>query len=302
MSGKTSFENITLCDIVRYAVTCFEKAELSYGHGTAGAFDEACFLVCETLKLEPGQIETFWNARLLGTEAKALLTLIDRRVTTRKPAAYLLNTAYSQGYKFYVDERVIVPRSYIAEILCGEVSPVPDEMPVRRILDLCTGSGTLAVIAADLFPDAAVDAVDLSPDALEVARRNVGDYGLEDRITLYHGNLYDPLPKGVRYDLILTNPPYVDKPGMDTLPPEYDAEPKMALDGGADGLDLVHVILARAADYLAEDGLMICEVGYAGATLAEAYADTSFTWLETENSVREVFFMTREELGNLSSR
>lgn len=285
---------LTLCDLVRHAVTQFEKAGLSYGHGTGNSFDEACFLALEHLHLPVERLEAFWHARLTEGERSGLIALFDKRIKTRKPASYLVNKAYVQGFPFYVDERVIVPRSFIAEILCGDFSPVPE--PPARVLDLCTGSGCLAILAAQLWPEAIVDAVDLSPDALEVARRNVIDYGLEDRLNLYQGDLFVPLPKGVKYDLIITNPPYVDEEGMDALTPEFQAEPALALDGGPDGLDIVHKILKSARDFLTEDGMLICELGRCGSALSNAYPDTSFSWLDTENSTGEVFFLSRDEL------
>lgn len=285
---------LTLCDLVRRAVTRFEKAGLTYGHGTDNSFDEACFLALEYLRLPAERLEAFWHARLTEDERKGLLALFDERVETRKPASYLLNRAYIQGFPFYVDERVIVPRSFIAEILCGELSPAP-EAPAR-ILDLCTGSGCLAVLAAQIWPEAQIDAVDLSPGALDVARRNVADYGLEERITLYRGDLFAPLPENAAYDLIITNPPYVDREGMDALTPEFRAEPAMALDGGADGLDIVHEILKSARARLSPGGMLLCELGRCGPALSAAYPDAPFSWLDTENSAGEVFFITSDDL------
>ncbi len=290
---------LTLCDLIRYGTSTFEAAVLTYGHGTDNAFDEACFIVLETLHLAPEQLEAFWHARLTEAERTRLLSLFEARVQTRKPAPYLVGKAKCQGYSFFCDERAIIPRSFIAEILCGPDTPVPDADEVSRVLDLCTGGASLAIIAADLFPLAKVDAVDLSPDALALAQKNVESYGFEDRLTLYQGDLFAPLPKNARYDLILTNPPYVDAPGMGNLPPEYAAEPTMALDGGEDGLDLVHKILRAAPDYMKPQGMMICELGRCGPALQAAYPDMAFAWINTENSQGEVFFLTREELLEL---
>ncbi len=287
----------TVCDYVRYGVSRFTEAALSYGHGTENAFDEAVFIVLETLKLPINVLEPYWNARLLEEERRALATIIQARVETRKPAPYLTGKAYIQNYPFYVDERVIVPRSFIGEIICAEggFSKVPDPESVTSVLDLCTGSGCLAILAAHIFPHARIDAVDLSPDALEVARRNVDDYGLQHRVTLHQGDLFAPL-KGQRYDLILTNPPYVDLEGMETLTPEFRHEPVMALAAGDDGLDIVHRIIKDAPNYLNDGGGMLCELGRCGPDLESAYASTPFLWIDTENSSGEVFWITKEQL------
>ncbi len=219
---------------------------------------------------------------------------IEARVTTRKPAAYLLNRVYIQGVPFYVDERVIVPRSFIGELLMGAFAE-PNEMTgdpahARRILDLCTGGGSLAILAARVFPNAEVDAVDLSPGALEVARRNVEDHGLSDRVRLLEGDLFAPL-KSRRYDLILTNPPYVDAEAVADFPPEFAAEPRMAHAGGDDGLALVRRILADAPKHVAPEGVLVCEVGRGGPALAAEYPDLPFLWLDTEDSAGEVFLL-----------
>lgn len=287
----------TVCDLVRYAVTRFGDSPLFFGHGTDNAFDEAIFIVLESLHLPIDTVEPYWQARLTMAERTRIIQLIEARITTRKPAAYLLNKAYIQGYSFYVDERTIVPRSYIAEILCKPegFSQIADYNEVQRVLDLCTGSGCLAIIAAQIFPNAAVDAVDLSPDALAVAARNVADYGLEDRVTLYQGDLFAPLA-GKRYDLILTNPPYVDAPGMAELPEEYRHEPVMSLAAGDDGLDIVHRIIRDAKTYLNENGGMLCELGRCGPALEDAYAQTPFLWIGTESSDQEVFWLSKNQL------
>lgn len=287
----------SVCDLVRYAVSRFNEGGIAYGHGTGNAFDEAVFIVLEALHLPHDRLEPFWNARLTGDEIAWILDLIERRVRTRKPASYLVNKAYIQGYPFYVDERAIVPRSFIAEILNGEGTPVADPDAIESVLDLCTGSGCLAILAAHLYPNARVDAVDLSADALDVARRNVADYGLEDRVTLHHGDLFAPLA-GRTYDLIITNPPYVDRAGMDALPPEFQAEPEMALGSGEDGLDCVRRIVDQAALYLNDGGHMICELGRCGPDLEKAYPRTQFLWLSTENSEGEVFWIARKALPN----
>src|SRR5262249_6566109 len=230
-------ELLTVLDHVRYAVTQFRAAQLVFAHGTTDPLAEAAFVVCEALRLPPDSSDTFAAARVTDSEHEQILDLIEARIATRKPAAYLLQKAYLRGVPFYVDERAIVPRSYLAEILDGELfagegsSLIEDPFAVERVLDLCTGSGCLAVLAAQRFPNAVVDAVDISPDALAVAARNVADHGLKDRITLHQGALFAPVGD-MRYDLIVSNPPYVDADGMAALPPECRHEPRLALDGG----------------------------------------------------------------------
>jgi ribosomal protein L3 glutamine methyltransferase len=294
-------ELLTVRDCLRYAVSRFNAANLVYGHGTTNAFDEAAFIVLEGLRLPIDRLEPFLDARLLLDERLHLARLIDARVTTRKPAPYLLGRAYIRGIPFHVDERVIVPRSYLGELLFTdfadpEASPLGDPEDVGAVLDLCTGSGCLAILAALAFPNAAVDAVDLSPDALEVAARNVGESEAADRIALHEGDLFAPL--GVRrYDLILTNPPYVAADEMAELPPEYAAEPALALGGGADGLDLVRRILASAGEHLNPGGGLLCEIGTGRAALEEEFPALPFLWLETEESEGEVFWLPAGALG-----
>ncbi|MCA1377727.1 MULTISPECIES: 50S ribosomal protein L3 N(5)-glutamine methyltransferase [unclassified Bradyrhizobium] len=296
-------ELLTLLDFVRYAVSRFIEAKLAFAHGTTDPVAEAAFLVCEALHLNPDQFEIFANARVTAAEGKTLLDLIHRRVTTRKPAAYLVNKIYMRGLPFYVDERVIVPRSFIGELLESHFgadgaagSLIDDPTAVERVLDLCTGSGCLAILAAHHFPNATIDAVDISKGALEVAARNVGEYGLEDRISLYRGDLFAPLG-GNRYDLIITNPPYVDAEGMAALPPECRAEPKLAFDGGADGLDVVRRILRDAPDHLTADGGLICEIGRGRELVDEAFPELPLLWLDTEDSEGEVFWIAAADLG-----
>lgn len=284
-------------DYIRYAVSRFTAAGLDYGHGTGNAFDEAVFMVLEGLNLPVDTLDPWWDARLTPGERQRLFSLIDARVATRKPAAYLLNKTYLQGIPFYVDERVIVPRSFIAEILCDDdcFSPVVDAENITRVLDLCTGSGCLAILAAYLFPQAQVDAVDLSHDALEVARRNVADHGLEDRVQLFAGDLFTPLA-GRRYDLIISNPPYVDAGEMAALSPEYAHEPAMALAGGDDGLDLVRRILDQAPAHLTAEGGLICEIGTGRERLEASRPDLPFMWLDTAESNGEVFWLARADM------
>lgn len=289
---------LTVRDFFRFAVSRFRKANLAFGHGAGDAVDEAAFMVLEALSLPIDDINPWLDARLAPAERARLADLIAARVETRKPAAYLLNRAYVQGVPFYVDERVIVPRSYIGELLMGEdafpLAVDPEE--VASVLDLCTGSGCLAILAALAFPNAEVDGVDLSIDALEVARRNVAEHGLEDRVALHHGDLFAPV-KARRYDLILTNPPYVDAEAMAGLPPEYRAEPALALSGGDDGLDIVRRILAEAAKHLAPSGGILCEIGTGRDILEADYPALDFIWPDTENGEGEVFWLTAEDFA-----
>ena len=291
----------TICDFMRLAVSRFNEAGLVYGHGTSSAFDEAAFLIMETLHLPPDTaLEPFWTARLTFDERQKLAAMIDARIKTRKPAPYLVNRAYIQGVPFYVDERVIVPRSFIGELLFTEgglpLNAEPDD--IGAVLDLCTGSGCLAILAADIFEHAEIDAADLSPDALAVAWRNVDQHGLADRIALYEGDLWAPL-EGKRYNLILTNPPYVDAAGMADLPAEYRHEPPLALGAtaGQDGLAVILRILNGAADHLTENGLLVCEIGRCRMALEHIRPDLPFLWLDTEQSSGEVFCLTRDQLN-----
>src|SRR5437899_3778006 len=269
-------ELLTLLDFVRFAVSRFIEAELVFAHGTTDPVAEAAFLVCESLHLHPDQFEAFATARVTATEGKAILALIERRVTTRTPAAYLVNKIYMRGLPFYVDERTIVPRSVIGELLDSHFggeddeaggSLIADPQAVESVLDLCTGSGCLAILASRNFPNAEIDAVDISKDALEVAARNVRDYGLENRLTLYRGDLFKPL-NGKRYDLIISNPPYVDAEGMAGLPRECRAEPKLAFDGGPDGIDIVRRILDEAEAHLRPQRGLLGEIGRCRPQLA----------------------------------
>ncbi|MFC5359835.1 50S ribosomal protein L3 N(5)-glutamine methyltransferase [Azospirillum himalayense] len=291
----------TVRDLIRYGVSRFTEADLDYGHGTTNAHDEAVFMVLEGLSLPIDQLDPYVDARLTLAERRKVADLLHARVETRKPASYLLNKAYIQGIPFYVDERVIVPRSYIGEILFSDLiggddfTLVEDPTEVERVLDLCTGSGCLAILAAQIFPEAQVDAVDLSADALEVAKRNVTDSGFEDRIALHHGDLFAPL-KNRKYDVIITNPPYVDAEAMANLPPEFRHEPQMALASGEDGLDIVRRILKEAPKHLTPEGGLLCEFGTGREILEAEYPDLDFFWVETANSFGEVFWLTRDQL------
>jgi ribosomal protein L3 glutamine methyltransferase len=294
----------TLLDFVRYATSRFIEARLVFAHGTTDPVAEAAFLVCETLHLHPDQFEAFAMARVTAHEARAILDVIARRVTSRKPAAYLVNKIYMRGLPFYVDERTIVPRSFIGELLDSHFGGADDEaggsliedpLDVESVLDLCTGSGCLAILASRNFPNAGIDAVDLSRDALAVAARNVADYGLEDRVTLHRGDLFGPV-EGRRYDLIISNPPYVDAQGMADLPRECRAEPKLAFDGGTDGLDIIRRILDEAHRHLTPQGGLLCEIGRCRPALEAAYPQLPLLWLDTEESDGEVFWIAAADL------
>lgn len=287
----------TVRDFVDYGIALFRESGLFFGHGTDNESDEAIFMVLEGLHLPIYEIEPYWDRRLTGEERHHIASLLRQRAQTRLPAPYILKKSYIQGFPFYVDERVLVPRSFIAEILCREdgFSGIRDYDAVGSVLDLCTGSGCLGIIAAEIFPNAKVDIADLSADALEVARRNVQEYGLEDRVSIYQGDLFEPL-KGKTYDLIITNPPYVDKEGMDGLPEEFRHEPSLALAAGDDGLDIVHRIMKEAREHLNDGGGLLCELGRCGPDLEAAYARTPFRWLDTENSSGEVFWLKKKDL------
>jgi len=289
----------TVRSLVRYATMRFAKAKLVFGQGTHAPVEEAIFLVYETLGLPVHRVDSHLSRKVTAAEHKRVLALIETRVRSRTPAAYLLKRAWLQGLSFHVDERVIVPRSYLAELLNGELfqagRALVDAAKVKRVLDLCTGSGCLAVLACHVFPNAQVDAVDLSKDALDVAAVNVAQHKLNKCITLYRGDLFAPLGDAV-YDIIVTNPPYVDAKAMAALPEEYAKEPKMALAGGRDGLDIVRRILHEAPAHLSAHGGLLCEVGRGRAILERDYPDLRFLWLDSEESTGEVFWISAEHL------
>ncbi len=290
----------TVRDILRYAITRFNTEKLFFGHGTNNAFDEAAYLILHTLKLPLDQLEPFLDARLLQGEIDNLLRVIMRRTEDRVPAAYITNEAWLGGYRFFVDERVIVPRSFIAELIPEHFSPwVQDPAQVENILDLCTGSGCLPILMADAFPQARVEAVDISPEALQVARRNVDDYDLGDRINLVESDLYTKLPAR-KYDLIISNPPYVNSDSMSKLPQEYLQEPQIALAGGKDGMDLVRKIVKGAAQRLTPNGVLIVEIGNERAYAEAAFPDLELTWVTTSAGDDMVFLVTADQLQHLA--
>ncbi len=289
-------ELFTIRDMLRYAVSRFQGAKLHFGHGSDNAWDEAVYLTLHALHLPLETLDPFLDARLLPEERDRVLALIERRVNDRLPAAYLTHEAWLRGHRFYVDNRVIVPRSPIAELLETGLSPwVRDPHEVEAALDMCTGSGCLAILAALAFPNAAVDAVDYSADALEVARRNVDDYGLAERLQLHRSDLFDALPERA-YQVIVCNPPYVNQNSMDALPREYRHEPNLALAGGSDGMDLVRRILRDAPRYLSEDGVLVLEIGHEHEHFGRAFPQLEPVWLETEAQGDPILLLTREQL------
>lgn len=293
MARATKSSLVTLGDFFHFAVARFRAARLAYGHGTTNAVDEAAFMVLEALRLPISRIDPWLDLVPTAPEKARLLTLIEARIALRMPAPYLLEAAYMQGVRFHIDRRALIPRSFIGDLLAG--GALPTAKP-RRILDLCCGSGCLAILAALAFPRAKIDAVDLSAGALALARRNVATHRLGDRITLHRGDLFKPL-QGQRYDLIISNPPYVDAGGMARLPPEFRHEPRMALAAGDDGLDLVHRILAEAPKHLTKSGGLVCEIGRGRPPLEAAYPRLPFIWLDTELSEGEVFWLSRSDLA-----
>ncbi|CAE6689133.1 50S ribosomal protein L3 glutamine methyltransferase [Paraburkholderia domus] len=286
----------TVRDLLRFAVSRFNQAELSFGHGSANAYDEAAYLILHTLHLPLDLLDPFLDARLSAAEIDAVLNVIERRAGQRVPAAYITQEAWMHGFRFYVDERVIVPRSFIGELLQDGLQPyVEDPEQVSAVLELCTGSGCLAILAAHAFPNADIDAVDLSAPALEVATRNVTDYKLDDRVALFEGDLYAPLAER-RYDVIISNPPYVNATSMQELPAEYKHEPDMALAGGADGMDIVRRIIAEARNWLTADGVLVVEIGNERANVEAAFGGLDLVWLSTSAGDDNVFLIQAADL------
>lgn len=288
---------ITVRDWLRFAVSRFNEAGLFFGHGSDNAFDEAAYLILHTLHLPLDRLEPFLDASLTHVESAQVQTVIERRVKERIPAAYLTHEAWLGEFRFYVDERVIVPRSFIAELLREQLAPwVEDPESIHDAVDICTGSGCLAILMAHAFPDASVDAVDISKDALEVAKKNVADYGLQDHVHLIQSDLMKKL-KGRTYDLIVTNPPYVNAPSMAELPQEYQREPQLALASGKDGLDHIRKILTDAPAHLNSGGMLIAEIGHNRDALEAAFPDLPFTWLETSGGDEFVFMLRKEDFS-----
>jgi ribosomal protein L3 glutamine methyltransferase len=286
----------TVRDYLRFAVSRFYQAKLFFGHGSTDAYDEAVYLILHTLHLPVDTLAPFLDAQLTPSERSEVLSIIQRRVEQRIPAAYLTHEAFLGEYSFYVDERVIVPRSFIAELLRQRLSPwIAEPDSIGHVLDMCTGSGCLAILCADTFPNAQIDAVDLSSDALQVAKRNVNDYELSEHINLIESDLFTQL-NGRKYDLIISNPPYVDAESVANLPAEYLHEPKLSLGSGTDGLDATRKILAHAAEHLSDNGILIVEIGHNRDIIEAAYPSLPFTWLDVTAGDQFVFMLHRNDL------
>ncbi|MDP2169551.1 MAG: 50S ribosomal protein L3 N(5)-glutamine methyltransferase [Rhodocyclaceae bacterium] len=288
---------ITVRDWLRWGTSRFHEAKLFFGHGCDNAHDEAAWLVLAALHLPPDQLDPYLDARLARQERRAVLELLQQRIARRVPAAYLTHEAWQAGLRFYVDERVLIPRSYFAELLVDGFAPwIEDPYSIDSALDLCTGSGCLAILMAHAFPNAKIDAADISDAALAVAKRNVSDYALQKRVKLVQGDLFAGLGRR-RYNFILSNPPYVTAQAMRDLPPEYRHEPENALAAGADGLDIVRRILAAAASHLKPGGLLAVEVGHNKEIVEAAFPELPLTWLDTPSGEGKLFMLRREDLA-----
>ncbi|AOW81998.1 50S ribosomal protein L3 N(5)-glutamine methyltransferase [Vibrio mimicus] len=287
-------ELYTLQDMIRWTVSRFNAANLFYGQGTDNAWDEAVQLILPTLYLPIDVPPHVLSSRLTSSERLRVVERVIKRINDRTPVAYLTNKAWFCGLEFFVDQRVLVPRSPIGELIQNRFEPWLIEEPTR-IMDLCTGSGCIAIACANAFPEAEVDAIDISVDALQVAEQNIQDHGLEQQVFPIRSDLFRDLPQE-QYDLIVTNPPYVDQEDMDSLPSEFRHEPELGLAAGSDGLKLARRILANAPLYLKENGVLVCEVGNSMVHMMEQYPHIPFTWLEFENGGHGVFLLTREQL------
>ncbi len=287
---------VTVRDLIRYAVSTFTDQNVFFGHGYPGPVEEASYLVLFALGLPHQQRDLWLDARVLKEERHRALELVQRRIDERTPAAYLTREAWLGPFRFYVDERVIVPRSFLADVLQEGLEPwIEDFDALTRVADICTGGGSLAILLALRCPQAHVDAVDLSRDALAVATKNVGDYGLENRIELHCGDLFEGLERHA-YDLIISNPPYVDEAAMAVLPPEYRKEPAMALGSGSDGLDHARRLIENAAHYLKPGGILVVEIGHQRLRLEAAFPHIPWVWLDLPGGDGYVFLVRREDL------
>lgn len=294
---KLAEELSTVRDWIRYAVSQFEASDIFYGHGADNSYDEAVWLIMSGLHLPMDTLDNFLDASITTAERKHLAYLIEQRVTKHIPTAYLVREAWLHDFKFYVDERVIVPRSFIAELLLDDSLSAWIEYPemIENAADICTGSGCLGILLAHAFPSATVDVIDISPDAIAVSNINIANYGLEDQVTAIQSDMFSALA-GKTYDVIISNPPYVDAPSMATLPTEYRNEPQLALGSGDAGLDHTHTILREAANYLTDEGVLIVEIGHNRDALLDAYPDVSFVWLDTSGGDQFVFLLTKAQL------
>ncbi len=297
MASTLSMELSTIRDWIRYAVSQFEVSDIFYGHGADNSYDEAIWLIMSGLHLPMDTLENFLDANITSTERDHLANLIEQRVTNHTPTAYLVKEAWLHDFKFYVDERVLVPRSFIAELLLDDSLTPWIEFPemVGSAADLCTGSGCLGILLAHAFPDATVDVIDISPDAIDVSNINIANYGLEEQVTAIQSDMFAALA-GKTYDVLISNPPYVDAPSMAALPTEYRNEPQLALGSGTDGLDHTHTILHEAANYLTDEGVLIVEIGHNREALLEAYPAVPFVWLDTSAGDQFVFLLTKAQL------
>lgn len=295
-TNQITTELQTIRDWLRYAVSQFEASDIFYGHGTDNAYDEAVWLIMSALHLPMDTLNNFLDARLTASERSKLASFIDQRITQHTPTAYLLKEAWLQGLKFYVDERVLIPRSFIAELLNTDLSPwVEFPEMIESAADICTGSGCLGVLLASVFPNAAVDVIDISQDAIDVANINIANYGLDAQVTAIKSDMFNALT-GKKYDIIISNPPYVDAPSMAALPAEYQNEPQLALGSGVAGLDHTHTILREVANYLNDDGILIVEIGHNRDALEAAYPNIIFNWLEVSSGTEFVFLLTKSQL------
>jgi len=291
----------TIRDYIRYAVSKFNKAKLSYSNFGYNAMNEASYLITEMLDLPADKLELFLDAKLTEEEIEKVVDIIDKRIKTRKPAAYLTNKANVQGYSIYVDERVNLPRPFLAELMLSDIiggsefNLIDEPKAVKSVLDLCCGSAFLSIIAADVFPNAEIHAVDVSKDALEVAKMNIKDFGLENRITLHEGDLFDSV-EDEKFDLILSNPPYLSEDTIKAMPLEYAHEPKRALESGQDGIKIIRRIISTAGKHLNRNGMLLCEVGDSRESLIKAFPQLNFMWFDIENSPNNAFWLTQDEL------
>jgi len=285
----------TITDFIRWGASRFVEAKLTYGHGLSSPLDESAYLVLKTLHLPVDTPDVYWQSSLTSGEMTNVKAVITRRVEEKIPAAYITKEGWFSGLQFYVDERVLVPRSPIAEMVENQFSPWVDPELVENVLDLCTGSGCIGIACAYAFPQAQVDLSDVSVDALEVANININQHDASQRVTAIQSDIFNGL-SGKTYDIIVSNPPYVDKEDMDALSEEFHHEPELGLSSGNDGLDITRTILKQASQYLADNGILVLEVGNSQYALAEMFPLVPFQWIEFERGGDGVFILTKEQL------